>query len=197
MMNTLPQYYFLIAILVCAGATNMAFVKLPILSSLSRPMDGGVLLSDGKRLFGDNKTWKGFVGMIAITAVCLAGAGSLATNVPYIQQLSLIPFHELKFPFNAWFFGALWGLAYVLAELPNSFLKRRIDIPPGENARGMKGFFCLILDQADSVIGCVLVLPLFSNITWLDAVTLIVLGSIAHYLANLGLYVVHLKRQAG
>ena len=175
----------------------MAFVKSPILNSLSRPLDGGALLSDGKRLFGDNKTWKGFVGMIAITAVCLAVAGWLAANVPYIQQLSLIPFDVLKFPFNAWFFGALWGFAYVLAELPNSFLKRRIDIPPGGNARGMKGFICLVLDQADSVIGCVLVLPLFSFITWLDALALIVLGSIAHYLTNVGLYVVHLKQQAG
>jgi len=196
-MNTLPQFYFLIAILVCAGAANMAFVKSPILSSLSRPMDAGVLLRDGKRLFGDNKTWKGFVGMIVITAICLAAAGWLAANVPYIRQLSLISFDEFTFPFNAWFFGALWGLAYVLAELPNSFLKRRIDIAPGENATGIKGFLCLVLDQADSVIGCVLVLPLFSSITWLDALALIVLGSVAHYLANLGLYVVHLKRQAG
>ena len=196
-MSTLPQLLFLIAILVCAGAINMAFVKAPIMSGLSRPMDGGAVHRDGKRLFGDNKTWKGFLGMIAITATCLAAAGWLAANFPHIQRLSLIPFEELVFPFNAWFFGALWGLAYVLAELPNSYLKRRIDIAPGKNARGLKGFLFLLLDQADSVIVCVLVLPLFSSITWVDAIMLIVLGSFAHYLTNLGLYVVHLKKQAG
>ena len=196
-MSTLPQLFFPIAILVCAGASNMVFVKAPILGGLSRPMDGGIRLRDGMRLFGDNKTWKGFFGMIALTAIWLAIAGWLAANFPHIQSLSVIPFEELRFPFNVWFFGAMWGLAYVLAELPNSFLKRRIDIPPGENAREIKGLFFLVLDQADSVIACVLVLSLFSSITWLDAIVLVVLGSFAHYLTNLGLYVVRLKEQAG
>lgn len=196
-MNTLPQLLFLIAILVCAGAINMVFVKASLLSGLSRPMDRGVRFRDGKRLLGDNKTWKGFFGMVAITAICFAAAGWLAASFPLFQRLSLIPFHEFKSPLNVWFFGAMWGLAYVLAELPNSFLKRRIDIPPGENARGLKGFFFLVLDQADSVIGCVIVLPLFSSITWPDAIMLVVLGSLIHYLTNLGLFAVHLKKQAG
>ena len=164
-MSTLTQLLFLVAVLACAGATNMAFVKAPLLRGLSRPMDGGVLFRDGKRLLGDNKTWKGFFGMIALTSIWLAIAGSLAGNFPDIRDLSLIPFEELKVPFNAWFFGALWGLAYVLAELPNSFLKRRIGIAPGKNAKGMKGGLFMVLDQADSVITCVMVLPLFSSIT--------------------------------
>jgi CDP-diglyceride synthetase len=196
-MSTLPQLCFLIAVLVCAGATNMAFVKAPVLSGLSRPMDRGVRLRDGKRLFGNNKTWKGFFGMVAATALWLAIFGWLTANVPGIRSLSLIPFEEFEFPYNAWFLGAIWGFVYVLAELPNSFLKRRIDIPPGENVRGLKGFFFLVLDQADSVIGCVLALFLFSSITWLDGVALVILGSFAHYLTNLGLYAAGLKKQAG
>jgi len=196
-MSTLAQMLFLIAILVCAGATNMVFVKASILNGLSRPMDNGVLLRDGKRLFGSNKTWKGFFGMIVLTSIWLAIAGSLSARFPGIQSLSLISFEDLKAPFNAWFFGAIWGLAYVLAELPNSFVKRRIDIPPGKNATGTQGFLFLLLDQADSVIACVIVLPLFSSITWPDAIALVVLGSLAHYLANLGLFAVRLKAQAG
>lgn len=195
-MSPMPQLFFLIAVLVCAGATNMVFVKAHGGARL-RPIDGGMVLRDGKRLFGDNKTWRGFFGMIAASAVWLAIAGWLAAIFPAIRHLSLIPFEELTTPFNVWFFGAVWGLAYVVAELPNSFLKRRIDIPPGKNARGFKGFLFLVLDQADSVIACVLVLPLFTSITWLDAFMLIVLGSIAHYLTNLGLYAVRLKKQAG
>jgi hypothetical protein len=61
----------------------------------------------------------------------------------------------------------------------------------------LKGFFFLVLDQADSVIGCVLALFLFSSITWLDGVALVILGSFAHYLTNLGLYAAGLKKQAG
>lgn len=196
-MSSLPQLAFLIAIIVCAGATNMVFVKTSLLKRLDRPMDGGLLLRDGKRLFGANKTWKGFIGMIVITAFWLAAAGWLAEHIPAVQRLSLISFEEFAPPFNVWFFGAVWGLAYVLAELPNSFLKRRIDIPPGKNASGVKGFLFLVIDQADSVIGCVLVLPLFSSITWPEAIVLVFLGSLAHYLTNLGLYVVRLKQQAG
>jgi CDP-diglyceride synthetase len=196
-MSTLAQMAFLIAILVGAGATNMVFVKAPILNSLSRPMDKGLLLRDGKRLFGDNKTWKGFFGMIILTSIWLAIAGWLSGKFPDIENLSLIAFEDLRSPFNVWFFGAIWGLAYVLAELPNSFVKRRVDIPPGKNATGTQGFLFLLLDQADSVIACVIVLPLFSSITWPDAIALIVLGSLAHYLANLGLFAVRLKAQAG
>ncbi len=196
-MSPLPQLMFLIAILVCAGSSNMVFVKAPLLGRLSRPMDGGVVLRDGKRLFGDNKTWKGFFGMIVLTAVWLAAAGWLASIFPAIDRLSLIAFDDFSFPYNVWFYGALWGLAYVLAELPNSYLKRRVDIPPGKNARGLKGFLFLVADQADSVIGCVLVLPLFAHISWLDGIVLIVLGSAAHYLANLVLFTVRLKNQPG
>lgn len=196
-MSPLPQLMFLIAILVCAGSSNMVFVKARLFSRLSRPMDGGVVHRDGKRLFGDNKTWKGFFGMIVLTAVWLAAAGWLASKFPAIDRLSLIEFDDLSFPYNIWFYGALWGLAYVLAELPNSFIKRRVNIPPGKNAKGLKGFMFLVMDQVDSVIGCVLVLPLFAHITWLDGIVLVALGSAAHYFANLLLFAVRLKNQPG
>jgi CDP-diglyceride synthetase len=195
-MSPMPQLLFLIAVLVCAGATNMVFVKANRRARL-RPIDAGVVLCDGKRLFGDNKTWEGFFGMIAITAVWLAIAVWLASHVPAIKDLSPTAFEELRPLFKAWLFGALLGLAYVLAELPNSFLKRRIDIPPGRNATGLKGIIFLVLDQVDSVIGCVIALLLLGSITGPDAVMLIVLGSLAHYLTNLGLYAVRLKKQAG
>lgn len=195
-MSPLPQLLVLIAILVCAGSTNMVFVK-SIRRATLRPIDGGSVLRDGKRLFGDNKTWQGFFGMIAATALWMAVAAWLVTHFANIQHLSLVSFEAFAPPLNAWLFGALLGLAYVVAELPNSFLKRRIGIPPGKNASGARGFFFLVLDQADSVIGCVIVLLFVSGITWLDALLLVLLGSIAHYLTNLGLYVVRLKRQAG
>ena len=102
-MSTLAQLLFVIAILVCAGASNMVFVKAPILNGLSRPMDSGVLFRDGKRLFGDNKTWKGFFGMIVLTSIWLAIAGWLSGKYPDIQGLSLISFENLRPPFNVWF----------------------------------------------------------------------------------------------
>jgi len=43
----------------------MIFCKSSLLEAAYRPMDAGLILKDGKRLFGANKTWKGFFGMIA------------------------------------------------------------------------------------------------------------------------------------
>ena len=39
------------------------------------------------------------------------------------------------------------------AELPNSFLKRRVGIPPGAQASGMRGMAFHVLDQVDVVFG--------------------------------------------
>jgi uncharacterized membrane protein YedE/YeeE len=49
--------------------------------------------------------------------------------------------------------GALVGLGVVVGELPNSFLKRRMDIAPGTQRRGGVGVALIVLDQADLVPG--------------------------------------------
>ena len=47
--------------------------------------------------------------------------------------------------------GAVSGLAVWSGELPNSFLKRQLGIPPGEQQRSPAGFVISIFDQADWV----------------------------------------------
>src|SRR4051812_6201107 len=49
--------------------------------------------------------------------------------------------------------GALLGAAVVLGELPNSALKRRIGIAPGQRAGSPLGAALAIHDQADFVLG--------------------------------------------
>jgi len=49
--------------------------------------------------------------------------------------------------------GALVGLGVVLGELPNSFLKRRLDIEPGTQRRSAGGVAMVVFDQADLVPG--------------------------------------------
>ena len=51
---------------IIAGILNMIWCKLPICNVLHIPMDNGKNFLDHKRLFGDNKTWKGFLGYILI-----------------------------------------------------------------------------------------------------------------------------------
>ncbi len=188
---------YLIAPIIFAGICNMIWMKLPVGNSLKVPMDRGLLLPDGKRLFGDNKTWKGFLGMIGLTSLWMGIFSLLAQYWATARELSLIPFGQFRFPFNAWFYGAIWGLAYVLAELPNSFVKRRINIAPGQQGRGIRGFAFALLDQADSVIGCLLVIPLFYRISLIDALMILFMATAFHYLINILLFYAGLKRNRG
>jgi CDP-diglyceride synthetase len=158
-----------------AGAVlNMVFVKLPVLKSCQIPMDGGKKLKDGKRIFGDNKTWKGFFGMIVLTA------------------LAAVVFWRHAFTYS-FLRGAWLGFAYVLFELPNSFIKRRLNKQPGTNGGAVQTFF----DQADSVIGCMICLPLIYPLTLTEAMGIFVVATGTHYVFNILLYYMRLKNQKG
>ena len=113
------QYLYALIPIIFAGISNMIFVKSKWLSSWYIPIDNKKILADGRRLFGDNKTWKGFIGMIILTAA-------------WTGVLRIYPDKNMLPKQNWWFyyFGAMLGLAYVLFELPNSFIKRRLNIPP-------------------------------------------------------------------
>ena len=196
-MSPLPVLLFTLAPIILAGISNMVLIKLPIAQRLHRPMDGGRRLADGKRLFGDHKTWKGFWGMVAMGAWWLGLTGLLVDLAPSLENYSLINFDEFHSLLSSWAYGALWGLAYVLAELPNSYIKRRINISPGAQGSGRLGFAFAFLDQADSVVGCLLVLPLFGRLTLVDGVALFLLATALHYLFNILLYYAGLKRNRG
>ncbi len=182
--------------IVMAGIINMILVKAPVFNFLRRPMDGGKRCSDGKRLFGDNKTWKGFWGMIFLTGFWMWFFGLLDEYFDWARGLSLIPLSQFS-PWQEWLYGALWGLGYVLFELPNSYIKRRIDIPPGKNASGALGHLFRFIDQADSVIGCLIFMLFFYRPTLLEAVSIFIVGVAIHLAVNILLYVVGLKGQAG
>lgn len=112
--------------------------------SLKHPVDAGAHLR-GRRVFGDNKTWRGLLTMAS--GVFLAAL-----------LLSRWPWYWLKLPVEIRsagpaVFGALLGLGTVLAELPGSFLKRQLDIPPGGQCRSPVGVLLSLWDQGDFVLG--------------------------------------------
>lgn len=195
-MSALLEVLLLITPVVLAGISNMLYMDLPVHEKLRVPMDGGRRWRDGGRLFGDNKTWKGFFGMIVFTALWLGLFEAMADASDPIGAVAPFPFEEWRFPWNGWVFGAWWGLGYVLFELPNSFVKRRVGIAPGENASGLRGLLFTTLDQADSVAGCTLFLLAFYNPGWKMALGILVVGTAIHYLTNVGLYLADLKKQA-
>ncbi len=178
---------------VVAGIINSLWCKSKILKKIQVPMDGGKSLKDGKRIFGDNKTWKGFLGYILWNMICMLlwgiackAFGIEGYNMFYINYANTIPFNLGA--------GALVGFAYALFELPNSFLKRRLGIEPGKSISGaMKAFF-VFFDQADSVFGCVLVVCIFNPMTVWFYFLYVVVGAVTHIIINMLLYFCKLRR---
>jgi CDP-2,3-bis-(O-geranylgeranyl)-sn-glycerol synthase len=77
--------------------------------------------------------------------------------------------------------GLAAGLGFMAGELPNSFLKRQLDIAPGEAARGtIAGPVFFALDRVDSLLGMLLALAAVAPVPpWTLAIILAV-GPLLH-----------------
>jgi CDP-diglyceride synthetase len=169
-----------------AAAAHIVVLRFDLLRWLKRPIDLGVTYR-GCRLFGDNKTWRGALVMVAGSAAGMA-----------VQQRLRAPALEL-FDYgavNAWLCGALLGLGFVLGELPNSFLKRRCGVVAGGQAEGARYWLFTALDQTDSILGGLLTLALVWPPPLPVAVAALVLCALAHVAFNLVFVWVGLKRRA-
>ncbi|MET0658095.1 MAG: CDP-archaeol synthase [Steroidobacteraceae bacterium] len=100
------------ALLVIANATPVLLFKLAG-SAGTYPLDCGCTLCDGRRLFGDHKTWRGLI------------AGTVATAV--VGPLLGI----------AWFVAGAFGLSSLMAHALSSAVKRRLRLRPGTDVFGL------------------------------------------------------------
>jgi hypothetical protein len=118
-----------------AAAVHGPVLRYGLLRALERPIN--------RRAFGANKTWR---GALAMTAGPLAATIALHRLPAYRRVLP--PAVEAASPARV---GLLLGLAIWVGELPNSFVKRRLGIPPGGQRRGALGAAISLIDQADWV----------------------------------------------
>jgi len=77
------------------------------------PVDGGIILADGRPLFGRSKTWRGI-------AVGLAATALVGQVLGYGAEL-----------------GLLFGAASLAGDLLSSFVKRRLGIQSSGKALGL------------------------------------------------------------
>jgi CDP-diglyceride synthetase len=178
---------------ILAGIVNSIFCKISLFNSLKIPMDSNKNFFDKKRLFGDNKTWKGFIGYIYLNLLFSVILGFVwkAANLEQMNYF-YINYHNTIY-YNI-LIGILLGLFYGLFELPNSFLKRRLDVTPGKTIGGKKKVFFIILDQADSIFGIALVVWMFYPIGIKIYLLFILFGTVTHLLINMLLYFLHLRK---
>lgn len=177
-----------LAPVISGGIFHMLVVSLKFGDRWAIPLDAGLRFR-GRRIFGDHKTWRGLFVIIAATIGFSGVQAFLDRSFAGLAELNLT--RDLSYSW--WEIGLIWGLAYALPELPNSFVKRQIEIRPGQRGSGIGGYFFLFLDQADSPMGCGLAAWVFFSwpISW--ALMLALIGTAVHLLLNLSLYGVGLR----
>jgi len=141
-----------------------------LLPSLRRPLDGGATLG-GRRLLGDNKTWRG--------ALCMTAGVVLATLVLWQWGWWRAQLPDAINDSAPLLVGLLIGLGTVGGEPPNSVLKRRLDIAPGQRRHSAGGVALAVLDQGDLVLGIwVALLPIWTMPVWLAAIAFAAISTI-------------------
>ena len=166
------QLLFLGSPLLLAAAAQGLCIRYDWLTSFKRPLDLGLRLR-GKRIFGDHKTWRGlainlaFCTLGTIIQAWFQRKGYLPKWLPFFDYAKEGPS-----------IGLLLGLGMTVGELPNSFIKRRLDIAPGESGKGVAGIIFFLFDQVDLTVGIWVFLFFFIKpsplmILWSFAITLV------------------------
>jgi hypothetical protein len=107
---------------------------------LAKPLDLGLVVR-GTPLFGRNKTIRGAMAMTCGPLVATVGLSKLPAYWERVPE----PARQMG-PFQL---GLRLGLGTSLGELPNSFIKRRLGVPPGGSAHGTAKWLLAVFDQAD------------------------------------------------
>lgn len=158
---------------------------------LARPIDRGVKLR-GEQLFGHSKTLRGPILVAAGSAAVFAFQQDVLHHFAPFAQLELVDYAHLP---RAWF-AALAGAAAELAELPNSFAKRRLNIPPGGTASGALGALFFVWDQVDLLLGFWLVVGWAVPVSSVRVATSLVAVGVLHPLVTVAGYFAGMRDSA-
>jgi CDP-2,3-bis-(O-geranylgeranyl)-sn-glycerol synthase len=151
----------------------------PMILGGGRPIDFGKIFLDGKPILGSHKTLRGFFSGLAV-----------GTLVGFLQTLI---FQHILFQYNAQFrytvlLGFTLSLGALVGDLVESFIKRRLDILPGNSFP--------IADQLDFVAGALLFsLPVSLLPSLLTILIILVVTPFIHLLTNLFASLLGIKKK--
>lgn len=187
----LPNAVFVVLAMSLAGIAHVLWLSSGATKILAQPLDfGGTFL--GKRIFGDNKTFRGLILMPLAAGASFWLLGTFRDSLPAWLQLGLWTFDP------AWYarMGMVCGLAFMLGELPNSFIKRQLGIGPGAQAVGrITGTLFFLIDRLDSIAGVIVALSLLAPFSLRAAFWLIVIGPSFHAFFSACLYMTGVKKR--
>jgi hypothetical protein len=181
--DPLTSALFLILAFVIAGSAQTVWFRSRVSQRLDIPLDFGMTCR-GRRIFGDNKTLRGFVIMLPAAAGAFFFLGLIVDQNPNLAArmwpMSLPTYTML---------GMWAGLGFMIGELPNSFLKRQLGILPGRAPRHpcAKVIF-FVLDRFDSIIGMLIAVSLAVPTHWLTWLYLATIGPLVHWFFSVIMY---------
>ena len=91
-MIKLAEMYITLLPVILAGIMNMVWCKIKFCDFLRKPVDFGKNFTDGRRIFGDNKTFKGFAGMIVFGTVFTVLWGLVSRPGTFAAEHTLVDF---------------------------------------------------------------------------------------------------------
>ncbi len=164
-----------------ANAAPVLFNKIPVLQNFNAPLDGKRTFR-GKRLFGENKRWRGLVGgtlvggLIGLLQMFLAWQwhwfNELVGLINYASVFSIV-------------LGALLGAGALIGDAIESFFKRQCNVEPGRS--------WFPFDQIDYIIGGLLMSALVVRLPWSTYMLILFVWFGAHLLFSFIGYLLSLK----
>lgn len=134
-----------------------------------------------EKLFGANKTYRGFIsGYVGALGVLFLQ--QYLTNNDIFTQFALLDYQQI----NIFLYAFLFGIGAITGDIIESFFKRRLNIKPGGP------FFPF--DQLDFVIGAyIFLLPVYV-IPWQNLLAIIIVTPLLHFLTNVIGYILKIKK---
>ena len=140
---------------------------IPVIIGGGKPLDLGKNYKDGRRIFGENKTFRGFFSGLIIGSL-VGIAENLFFGYPIL-------------------FGLITSLGALTGDLVKSFFKRRIGLKPGK--------MLPIADQLDFVLGATLFSFLLMPPTLEVFIVIIIITPPIHLATNFLAYLLRLKSE--
>ena len=140
-LQDLANLSWLLVTLLIAGVLEYFVWKTPPFQWLNVPIHS--------TWFGENKRWRGLVSlplMQVLPVYAFVALEHWLRSQGYFQDWTLFS------DFVPWQYALISGFIFNLAELPNSFIKRRLQIAPGTAS----GWIAFIGDHIDSTYGLLL-----------------------------------------
>lgn len=177
MFNYFIECFLYILPVLLSGILFIFFLKKDYFKFLNKPIDFN------KNVFGKNKTFRGIILMPIFCFFFTLILGFFLNNQNEIYLTGNL--------YKSFFLG----LFYSLGELPNSFIKRKLGIPPGEKSKKeTERRFFWVLDNIDSIIFCLICLVFIYQINPVYLIGILFLGSIIHFMTDFLMFKIKIKQ---